>query len=56
MEAHEGKKRRPSIRAFFTNLSGPISLMDKISLLFRNNLIKIKKQQDCCDHTGEPGC
>lgn len=56
MEAHEGKERRPRNRAFFTNLSGPISLMDKISLFLRNDLIKIKNQQDCCGHTGEPGC
>jgi hypothetical protein len=56
MDAHEGKKRRPSIRKFFTNLSGPMSLRSKISLLLRNNAIKIQKQQDCCGHPGEPGC
>jgi len=56
VETHDGKKRRPSIRDFFTNLSGPMSLRSKISLLIRNNAIKIKNQQDCCGHPGEPGC
>ena len=56
MHEHGDKKKRPSIRDFFTNLSGPMPLKDKISLLLRNNAIKIKNQQDCCGHPGEPGC
>ncbi|MFH1652307.1 MAG: hypothetical protein ABID87_09455 [Chloroflexota bacterium] len=42
--------------AFLTNLSAPMPWRRKIYLLFRNNLIKIRKRQDCCGHPGEPGC
>jgi hypothetical protein len=54
MGNHEHK--RPSIRDFFTNLSGQRPLSEKISLLIRNNATKIKNQQNCCGHPGEPGC
>jgi hypothetical protein len=53
---HGDHRRRPSIRDFFTNLSGPMPIKDKIRLLLRNNFIKIKNRQDCCGHPGEPGC
>jgi len=56
MENHSDKKDRPDIRDFFMNLSGPMPLGKKISLLFRNNAVKIIKRQDCCGHPGEPGC
>jgi len=56
MEEHEKKKEKPSMRDFFTNLSGPMPFKDKISLLLRNNAIKMKNQQSCCGHPGEPGC
>jgi len=56
METRKGKKRRPSLWDFFMNLSGPMSLINKISLLLRNNIIKLKNRQDCCGHPGEPGC
>lgn len=56
MYEHEKKKERPSIRDFFINLSGPLPLKDKISLLLRNNAVKMKNQQPCCGHPGEPGC
>jgi hypothetical protein len=56
MDRHEQRKKRPDIRDFFSNLSGPMPLKEKISLLLRNNAIKIRKQQDCCGHPGEPGC
>ena len=56
MENHSGKKDRPSIRDFLTNLSGPMPFWEKVSLLLRNNAVKIKKRQDCCGHAGEPGC
>jgi hypothetical protein len=46
----------PSLKAFFTNMSVPIPLHKKLSMIFRNNLIKILKRQNCCDHPGEPGC
>lgn len=50
------EKRRPSIRDFFTNLSGPLPVSEKIRLLLRNNALKIRNRQDCCGHPGEPGC
>ena len=56
MENHSGKKDRPGIRDFFTNLSVPMTFREKISLLLRNSLVKIKNRQDCCGHPGEPGC
>jgi hypothetical protein len=56
MHNHPHKEKRPSIRDFFTNLSGPLPLREKLSLLIRNNATKILKQQDCCGHPGEPGC
>jgi len=56
MKEYEGKKKRPSMWEFFTNLSGPMTVKDKISLLIRNNAIKIRNQQSCCGHPGEPGC
>jgi hypothetical protein len=34
----------------------PMPLGKKISLLLRNNIVKIKNRQDCCGHPGEPGC
>ena len=56
MDGHGEKKKRPGIKDFFTNLSEPMPLKEKISLLLRNNAIKIKNRQDCCGHPGEPGC
>jgi hypothetical protein len=56
MENHSDKKNRPAIGDFLTNLSAPMPLGKKISLLLRNNLVKIKNRQDCCGHPGEPGC
>jgi predicted DCC family thiol-disulfide oxidoreductase YuxK len=46
----------PSLKAFFTNMSLPMPFHKRIYLVFRNNLIKIRKRQDCCGHQGEPGC
>lgn len=46
----------PSLRAFFSNMSAPMPFYRKLHLVFRNNLIKIWKRQDCCGHPGEPGC
>ncbi len=44
------------VRAFFTNMSVPMPLHRKLYLVFRNNMIKIVKHQNCCGHHGEPGC
>ena len=46
----------PNMKAVFTNMSVPMPLHKKLRLVFRNNLIKIRKRQSCCDHYGEPGC
>ncbi|HCH00193.1 MAG: hypothetical protein A2074_00920 [Candidatus Aquicultor primus] len=46
----------PSLKAFFTNMSAPMSLRKKLYLAFRNQFIKIWKRQSCCGHHGEPGC
>jgi hypothetical protein len=46
----------PSIKAFFTNMSVSMPLFEKLRLIFRNNLIKLLKRQNCCGHPGEPGC
>jgi hypothetical protein len=56
MDDHSDRRQRPRIRDFFTNLSGPLPLKEKIALLLRNNAIKIRSRQDCCGHPGEPGC
>ncbi|MFP3868217.1 MAG: hypothetical protein ACLFUU_08655 [Desulfobacteraceae bacterium] len=47
---------RPSPKAFFTNLQGPLPWSTKLRLLWRNNWLKIKTRQNCCGHHGEPGC
>ena len=51
-----GKKKQPSAKAFFTNLSGEEPLGKKLSLLLRNNAKKIVTRKNCCGHHGEPGC
>ncbi|MBI5101137.1 MAG: hypothetical protein HZB33_04810 [Nitrospirae bacterium] len=53
-ERHNHK--RPGLKDFFTNLSGPMPLKDKIRLFIKNNAIKIKTGKECCGHPGEPGC
>ena len=52
----EQPKRRPTLKAFFTNMRVTMPLHRKLYLVFRNNLIKIVKRQNCCGHLGEPGC
>ncbi len=56
MDRHEMKKRRPSIRSFFTNLHADMPWPKKITLLIRNNWIKMRHLKGCCGHPGEPGC
>jgi hypothetical protein len=52
----DGRRKRPSPRAFFTNLQVDMPWTEKAKLLVRNNLIKITRGQSCCGHPGEPGC
>ena len=49
-------RRRPSMKAVFTNMKVKMPLRRKLYLVFRNNWIKIRTRQDCCGHLGEPGC
>ncbi len=50
------EERKPDIRAFVSNLSGPETLSWKIKLVLRNNFLKLKTMKNCCGHLGEPGC
>jgi hypothetical protein len=50
------QERKPDIRAFFSNMSGPEPLARKIQLMLRNNFLKVTSLKDCCGHPGEPGC
>ncbi len=50
------QRPRPSPKAFFANLAGPRPWTEKVSLLLKNNWLKLKNFQDCCGHPGEPGC
>jgi hypothetical protein len=52
----ESPKKRPSMRAVFTNMKVKMPLHRKLYLVFRNNGIKIWRRQNCCGHLGEPGC
>ena len=49
-------RRRPSMKAVFTNMKVKMPLHRKLYLVFRNNGIKIWRRQSCCGHLGEPGC
>jgi len=51
-----GDEKRPSPRAFLTNLRVDLPWPTKLRLLLRNNLIKLTRGQVCCGHPGEPGC
>jgi hypothetical protein len=52
----DSPKKRPSLRAVFTNMKVKMPLHRKLYLVFRNNGIKIWRRQNCCGHLGEPGC
>jgi hypothetical protein len=47
---------RPSPIDFIANLRSTMRWKEKIVLIIKNNLIKIKTLQNCCGHAGEPGC
>jgi len=46
----------PSPKDFISNLRFRMPWREKILLIIKNNLIKIKTLQNCCGHPGEPGC
>ena len=52
----DSSKKRPSLRAVFTNMKVKMPLHRKLYLVFRNNGIKIWRRQNCCGHLGQPGC
>ncbi|OGO03203.1 MAG: hypothetical protein A2Y72_06470 [Chloroflexi bacterium RBG_13_53_26] len=52
----DSARKRPSLRAVFTNMKVNMPLHRKLYLVFRNNWIKIWRRQNCCGHLGEPGC
>jgi hypothetical protein len=52
----DSPKKRPSMRAVFTNMKVKMPLHRKLYLVFRNNGIKIWRRQNCCGHLGQPGC
>jgi len=50
------KKKKPNVKDVATNLSKPMPLIKKITLLIRNNANKLFNFKNCCGHPGEPGC
>ena len=52
----DSPKKRPSMRAVFTNMKVKMPVRRKLYLVFRNNGIKVWRRQNCCGHLGEPGC
>ena len=52
----DSSKKRPSLRAVFTNMKVKMPLHRKLYLVFRNNRIRIWRRQNCCGHLGQPGC
>jgi hypothetical protein len=56
MHDHNHEYKKPSTKAFLTNLHVDMPLSKKIWLLFRNNMKKILTLSSCCGHHGEPGC
>jgi len=49
-------KKKPNMKDMVSNLSVPMGLTRKISLLIRNNTYKLIHFKKCCGHPGEPGC
>jgi hypothetical protein len=50
------ERRKPSMRAIFTNMHVPMPLWKKLWLVARNGARRIVLLQNCCGHPGEPGC
>jgi len=51
------EKKKPSLKSVFSNWkSNRASFFSKVKMAVRNNLIKIKKKDNCCGHYGEVGC
>jgi len=50
------QKKKPNAKDVVSNLSKPMPLTKKISLLIKNNTYKLLNFKSCCGHPGEPGC
>ncbi len=50
------KKKKPNVKDAVSNLSKPMPLSKKLSLLIKNNTHKLLHFKNCCGHPGEPGC
>jgi hypothetical protein len=48
---------KPSLRATLSNWSSyDAPFPTKLRMVVSNNLIKLRKRQDCCGNYGQPGC
>jgi hypothetical protein len=55
--ASSDPRPRPSLRAVFANwhtYDAPFGT--KLRMVAANNLVKVRKRQDCCGNHGQPGC
>ena len=50
------EKKKPRVKDAVANLSKPMPLAKKLSLLVKNNALKLLNLKNCCGHPGEPGC
>ncbi len=50
------QKKKPNVKDVVSNLSKPMPLTKKLSLLIKNNTYKLVNFKNCCGHPGEPGC
>jgi len=50
------QKKKPNVKDVVSNISKPMPLTKKISLLLKNNTYKLLNFKSCCGHPGEPGC
>ena len=51
------EKSKPSLKAIFSNWNrSNASFLEKIKMLLKNNLRKIKNGETCCGNQGQVGC
>ena len=50
------KKKKPNIKDAVSNISKPMPLTKKLTMLIKNNTFKLLNLKNCCGHPGEPGC
>jgi hypothetical protein len=55
--AESGSNPKPNPRALVSNwTSYDAPFTTKLRMAFSNNLLKIRKHQNCCGNYGQPGC